>query len=424
MPVSLNARRKFKDTPVGSIPVEWGCAQLGECVKTITPGFSAVCVDYPAGPNERGVLKVGAVKDGRFFPFENKQVCERDMVRLKTPVRKDTVIINRSNTEDLVGMAGYVDSDRPNLFLPDTLWELMPDESRLNAAFLALTLTTPSSRGRLVSLSAGTSASMKKLSTGRLKTLPLPLPPLPEQRAIADLLGAWDEAIRLHEDRLDALTERKRGLMQRLLTGRTRLPGFAGKWTSVRIGSLLKAEDRYVDFDDSETYDLVSIRRRAGGVYFRESLSGGEIKTKVLKRIKAGDLLISRMQVVHGALAVVPAELDGMCASDSYEALVPLDAGQLDMGFMNCLSQSPDMWYIALRCSHGVHIEKMTFVLSDFLHEKVTIPGDIAEQRAIAAVLTACDEEIALTRTATDALREQKRGLLQKLMTGRLRVPM
>ena len=77
---------------------------------------------------------------------------------------------------------------------------------------------------------------------------------------------------------------------------------------------------------------------------------------------------------------------------------------------------------MAYICSHGVHIEKMTFNLEDFLLEKITIPPTLDEQTKIVAVLSACDEEIQLLEKQLEALKEQKRGLMQKLLTGEIRV--
>jgi type I restriction enzyme S subunit len=80
------------------------------------------------------------------------------------------------------------------------------------------------------------------------------------------------------------------------------------------------------------------------------------------------------------------------------------------------------MRHLAYICSHGVHIEKMTFNLEDFLHEKITIPLAVEEQMKIVGVLSACDREIELLQKQLEALKEQKRGLMQKLLTGEVRV--
>jgi type I restriction enzyme S subunit len=184
----------------------------------------------------------------------------------------------------------------------------------------------------------------------------------------------------------------------------------------------VRSEDRYAPFNDDKLYRLASIRRRSGGLFAREALYGREIKTKVLKEIREGDFIISRMQVVHGALGVVPSDFDRFYVSDSYEVLVLRDPASLDMGFFNYLSQTPAFYRLALVSSHGVHIEKMTFGLDDFLNEKVLVPPTIEEQRHISALLKESDDEISLLEKRSDALKEQKSGLMNRLLSGKIRL--
>ena len=141
-----------------------------------------------------------------------------------------------------------------------------------------------------------------------------------------------------------------------------------------------------------------------------------------MKRVHTNDFLISRMQVVHGALGMVRPECDGMYASDSYDVLVAKDATQLHMPFLDWMSRLRSFWHLAYISSHGVHIEKMTFKLSDFMHEKILIPQDLAEQQQIAAILDTADRELTLLRTQRQTLDQQKRGLMQRLLTGKIRV--
>ncbi len=264
--------------------------------------------------------------------------------------------------------------------------------------------------------------AQKNINVEFLDDLEIEHPPLPEQRKIADILGAWDEALEKLDALIAAKDRRKQALMQQLLTGNLRMPGFSIPWHRVRFGDLMRTEDRYADFDDGTLYNLVSVRRRAEGVFFREALHGREIKTKTLKRVHTGDFLISRMQVVHGALGRVSEDYDGFFASDSYEVLVPREKGRIDVRFLEHLSRRREFWQLALVCSHGVHIEKMTFVLDDFMDEKIQIPATTAEQRAIADILDAADTELRLLRNQRAAIDQQKRGLMQRLLTGKVRV--
>lgn len=270
---------------------------------------------------------------------------------------------------------------------------------------------------------AGGGTNISNLSQDLLSAIPVPVPRLDEQLRITAIIGAWDKGIRATELVLAAKIARKRGLMQQLLTGKTRFKEFKGeRWIRVRLGELLQEVERYVEFNDQHSYKLASVRRRSEGLFFREELRGSEIKTKVMKSIRAGDFLLSKMQVVHGAWALVAPEFDGMYVSDSYIALLPRDPHRLKAEFFNYLSQTRYLRHLAYLACHGVHIEKMTFHLDDFLHEKISIPASVEEQMQIVEVLSGCDREIDLLEKQLAALKEQKRGLMQKLLTGEIRV--
>ncbi|MGL6311369.1 restriction endonuclease subunit S [Aeromonas veronii] len=80
------------------------------------------------------------------------------------------------------------------------------------------------------------------------------------------------------------------------------------------------------------------------------------------------------------------------------------------------------MYHKAFLCSYGVHIEKMTFNFNMFVKEKVIIPATLEEQQKIAAVLSTADQEITALQQKLDALKQEKKALMQQLLTGKRRV--
>ena len=251
----------------------------------------------------------------------------------------------------------------------------------------------------VVSLRTG----MPKINRSDLNKIKIPLPPLPEQKKIAEILGACDEAIEAQERLIAQKQQRKKGLMQKLLTGEVRFPKFEGTaWREVAIGSLLKEVKRPVEWDDEEQYKLLSLRRRSGGPFARESLYGREIKTKTLKTVQTGDFLIAKMQVTHGALGMVTPEFDQYKVSASYICLVPRDEESFDIRFFNYLSQLRYIWHLAYVASYGVTIEKMTFVPKDFLKKKISVPSTKEECSAIAEFINSVNEELVLQESKLD----------------------
>jgi type I restriction enzyme S subunit len=271
------------------------------------------------------------------------------------------------------------------------------------------------------------SGGQENLSSGIVKSIQVPVPPHPEQKKIAQILSTWDKAITATEQLLANSRQHKKALMQQLLTGKKRLLDksgirFSGEWKDVEIGTVLKEVKRPADWDDDAEYKLLSVKRRSEGVVLREVLKGSDILTKKMNLAHSGDFLISKMQIVHGAAGLVPDEFDGFHVSDSYISLIPKDESKLDIHFFAWLAKQKLMYHKAFLCSYGVHIEKMTFNFKLFLKEKILVPVSIEEQQKIAAVLSTADQEISSLQKKLDALRQEKKALMQQLLTGKRRV--
>lgn len=210
--------------------------------------------------------------------------------------------------------------------------------------------------------------------------------------------------------------------MAHALTGKKRLKGFGGEWKPQKISVLFIPVERYVEWDENELYNLISIRRRNGGIFFREPLYGNQIGVKKLKQVAIKDFVISKRQVSHGAWAVIDEAFDGAKISDEYDALAISNPGLLTAEFWNWYCRQPVLTHYANVDSDGVHIEKSIFDYELFKRRKVLIPESIAEQTAIAQVLQAADKEISLFKAKSEKLRDQKKGLMQVFLTGKIRL--
>lgn len=265
-------------------------------------------------------------------------------------------------------------------------------------------------------------STIPQINNKHINPYKIKLPPLLEQEKIAAILSTWDKAISMTDALLANSRQQKKALMQQLLTGKRRLPGFTGEWKKCLLGNLLREIKRQIIWDDNAFYKLLSVKRRSEGVVLREIMQGKNILTKKMNEVYAGDFLISKMQVVHGAMAMVPENFDKFHVSDSYITLIPRRSNILYMPFFDHFSRQLKMYHMALISSYGVHIEKMTFNIASFLKKSIFIPVDISEQRAIAAVLDAADKEIVLLEQKAARLREEKKALMQQLLTGKRRV--
>ena len=162
-------------------------------------------------------------------------------------------------------------------------------------------------------------------------------------------------------------------------------------WTKTAIGLALREVSDPIEMRDEEEYDLVSIRRRHGGMFHRERLPGREILTKTLQRVIPGTFVLARMQIVHGACALAGEEFAGSAISKSYSSFAGTEC--CDARFFSLLAQQPFMADYFRDSSQGVVIEKMTFQQSRWLEYPVYLPP-LEEQRRIAEILDTTDSTI------------------------------
>lgn len=266
-------------------------------------------------------------------------------------------------------------------------------------------------------------SSIAHLTRERFLTLEVLTPPLPEQNKIADILSTWDEALEKLDALIAAKDRRKQALMQQLLTGKKRFPAFSKRaWKRVRMNELMERAFRPIEWSAEMSLSLISIRRRCGGLFRRPELLGSEYKTQDLHDLKAGDFLVSKRQVAHGAWAMVTPEFEGGHVSKEYAIFTNTAPDKLHMPFFAWLAQTPRMIRLSRVASTGVHIEKLIFDPAVFLRESIRLPATLEEQQHIATILDAADQELTLLRKQRNALDQQKRGLMQRLLTGKIRV--
>lgn len=216
---------QFKDSPLGKVPDNWEINTIGSLVMELEAGVSVNAWDKPAGGNAPGVLKTSCVSSGSFFPEENKLVIAKDKNRISCPVKADTIIISRMNTPLLVGESGYVETDFPNLFLPDRLWQtIMRKEQNCSVKWLSQVLNWQPVRKLIRDIATGTSGSMKNISKGSFLSISIRIPPPEEQKEIAYKLHSLDSAINTETKNYSKLNSLKQGLMHDLLTGKVRVP--------------------------------------------------------------------------------------------------------------------------------------------------------------------------------------------------------
>lgn len=228
------------------------------------------------------------------------------------------------------------------------------------------------------------------------------VPPLAEQQKIAEVLGTWDKAIEKQTQLIKKLELRKKGLMQQLLTTKRRLPGFSDPWKEVRLGEISKIGTGNKNNEDKVVNGKYPFFVRSSNVERINSYSyDGEA------------ILIPGEGKIGGIIHYVNGKFD------YHQRVYKIS------NFSNCLGK---YLYYYLMCFFGKQATNNSVKacvdslrLSTFTNMKILYPS-FEEQTAIAEALTAADREIELAQQKFELLRQQKRGLMQQLLTGKKRV--
>lgn len=160
-------------------------ATLGDVLLDIQAGKSFQTTEMLAGPNQLGVLKVSAVTWSEFQPNEAKSLKSDYNPAISHRVRHRDFIISRANTKEFVGAVVLVEGDYPNRLLSDKTLRLVVDETRASKDFLLFALRSKDARDHIEEFATGTSDSMRNISHGVIRAIPIPLPSLDLQKEIA-----------------------------------------------------------------------------------------------------------------------------------------------------------------------------------------------------------------------------------------------
>ena len=275
-------------------------------------------------------------------------------------------------------------------------------------------------KGRLLGLVDAAGHGTGRIDTGELKAFSIPLPSLPEQEAIAGVLECWDRAIRAYETKIEKKRNIKKGLMQRLLTGKQRLPGFAT--TENTEGHGKKKDGIPRGWERAQLRDICDLQ--SGKFMAASAISkvrtedsfpcfgGNGLRGYVGSRSHNGEYaLIGRQGALCGNVCWASGEF---YATEHAVVATPVN------------NTSSKWLYYQLehlnlnRFATGVAQPGLSVQILDQVVAPVPSP---AEQRAIAAVLSSADAEIATLERKLAVLREQKRYLLNNLVTGTIRLP-
>lgn len=281
------------------------------------------------------------------------------------------------------------------------------------------------------STSAGT--KMPRTNWSDVKNYEIRLPQLKEQRKIATMLNTVDDLIYRYSSIIQNTTRLKIALIQQLLTKGIGHKKFKkvnlGKptlnivipenWLVKQLKSVITVENNTINLKNDEFYKRIIVKRRHEGIELRDIVKGKEILTKTQFQTVSGQFIISRRQIIHNACCMIPDSFDNSVVSNEYSIFSGSEF--LLINYLDWFSQTKIFKNMILLTTHGVHLEKYVFKLEEWLKLFIPLPP-LQEQQKITSILFDVDSQIQKQQECKLYLETLKEGLMQKLLTGQIRV--
>lgn len=380
------------------IPEGWSVKKGAEIATLITKGASPKWQGFEYCTN--GVLFVTSenVRDG-FLDVSNPKFLpiEFSTKQKRSSLHKGDILINIVGAS--IGRSCIYNQDvQANINQAVCLFRVNSLNYNL---YVNLYLSLPQTIQTL--LETQTESARPNLSLSDISNLKFLLPPLSEQEKIAGILSCWDDGI----EKLSALIEKKKiqkkALMQQLLTGKHRLKGFSTQW-----------DERYLvdlcDFNKGQQLNkadmLVNGRYPVlnGGVSYSGYTNDWNTKNNTITISEGGNSC--------GFVSFIKEKF--WCGGHCYTVF---DI-KTDIMFLYHLLKYNENNIMNLRVGSGLP----NIQISSLYRFKVLVPSDFAEQKAIAEILSKADEEIELLNKKLEAFKQEKKALMQQLLTGKIRV--
>ena len=252
-------------------------------------------------------------------------------------------------------------------------------------------------------------------SIDEIKKIEFVLPPLYEQKRIADILSTFDDLI----ENLTKLIEKKelykKGVMQRVLSGEVRFNGFTDEWKTVKLKDILIAgsKDRV---PDTSKYKKITIKLHNKGIEFSNIERKMADKRPFYIR-KKDEIIIGKQNYFNGSIAIVDEEFDNtICSNAIMSFTVNKNCNNKFIYFLLSRKSYMQKYY---HLANGTGQKELSE--SDFLNFNLLIPS-LEEQNKIAELLTLIDQDIDNLKQLLHLRKLQKKGLMQKLLTGEVRI--
>ena len=411
--MNVKLKNSFKMTELGLIPGDWEVKRLGDVAEINMGKTPSRSVKTFWG---KGYLWVSIADLKEKFIFETKEeITELGALKMQI-IPKGTLVMSFKLS---IGKLAFVGND---MYSNEAICNFQKPKACSDYLYYILSRTDFSRYGKQA-------VKGYTLNTVSLKSIQIPIPPLPEQKAIAEVLSDVDELIAALDKLITKKQNIKQAAMQDLLTGKIRLPGFGVNNNSFKMTELgliprdweVKALGDVAELNMGKTPSR-SVKTFWGNGY--SWLSIADLKEKFIFETKEEitELGALKMQIIPKGTLVMSFKLSigklAFVGNDMY-------SNEAICNFQKPKVCSDYLYYILSRTDFSQYgkqaVKGYTLNTVSLKSIKILTPP-LPEQKAIAEVLTDMDNEIMALQKRRDKIKLVKKGLMQELLTGRIRL--
>lgn len=413
----MDMKSGYKQTEVGILPEEWMTKSCAEISDLITVGIVVRPTQYYAR-NGVPALRSANVREAGIDPTHLVFITEGAHALLsKSRVRSGDMLTVRTGYP---GTSAVVPPEFDGANCIDVL--ITRPGKTVSPIFLAAWVNSPFGKAQVLRNQGG--LAQQHFNVGELRALVVALPPTKaEQEAIAEALSDADALIESLEQLVAKKQRIKHGAMQELLTGQKRLPGFTGEWETKPLGEL-------ADIRSGGTPSTVHPRFWGGGIPWCTptditGLRGSKYLSSSERTITPLGLRFSSAEAIPPNSVVMTSRATiGECAinrvpvttNQGFKTFIPFD--EVDCEFLYYLLTTQKQNFFRL-CGGSTFLE---IGKAQLRNHCVRVPAAVDEQRAIADILSDMDAEITALEAKLAKARQVKQGMMQELLTGRIRL--
>lgn len=409
----IEARREgYKETKLGWIPKEWEVTKIKEIAR-VNPAKPKdlqddTCVSFlgMADVSEEGKILDKSIKaysevQSGFTPFLDNDIL----------VAKITPCFENGKGALVMGMENGIG-------FGSTEFHVLRAKPKASTSFLFYHTLNYSFRGKGILNMTG-SAGQRRVPKAFIENYEIPLPPLPEQEKIAEILSCWDKAIEKLQKLIAAKEKGKKALMQQLLAGKKRFKEFEGQeWKEVRLGKyLIKHTEKA---ESSDQYPVLTSSRE--GLFLQKDYYSGR---EVASTDNTGYNVVPRGYFTYRHMSddlIFKFNINNIVDKGIVSTLYPVftTGKNLNKKFLLYkLNEGNEFKRLALREKQGGSRTYMYF--SKLSNLKLLLPS-IEEQNKIVDVILTAESELTILNKKLEGFQQQKKGLMQQLLTGKVRV--